>query len=65
MIITLESNYGREYRVRLVLTSCDIEGIAEKMRTQPERVDGSTIALFMRGALTEVLASQPGHTQLP
>ena len=63
MIITHESNYGREYRVRVVLNSCDIEGIAERMRTSIEHVDGRILALFIRGALTEVLSETQAHTQ--
>jgi hypothetical protein len=55
MIITHESNYGREYHVRVVLTTNDIEGIAEKMCTSCNSVDGKILALFIRGALVEVL----------
>ena len=48
MIISHESNYGAEYHVRVVLNACDIDGIAEKMRSAPERVDGKVLAQFLR-----------------
>lgn len=57
MIITHESNYGREYRVRLVLTSDDIEGIAKRMGASAEGMDGTVLARFLRVALTEVLSN--------
>jgi hypothetical protein len=56
MIISHESNYGAEYHVRVVLNACDIESIAEKMQSPPERVDGRVLALFLRSAALEAMS---------
>ena len=57
MIITHESNYGREYRVRIVLNADDIDGIAERMHTCSEKLEGHEVASFIRSAMTQVLWS--------
>lgn len=55
MIVSHESNYGAEYHVRVVLTVCDIEGIAEKMHSAPNCVDGKVLAQFLRAAALEAM----------
>lgn len=57
MLVKHESNYGREYQLKVVLTTLDMEGIAQKMQTNCEAIDGSTIAHFVRGVLAEVIAN--------
>jgi len=62
MIIVHESNYGREYHVRLVLTSDDIDGIAKRMGASGAGLDGAVLARFLRVALMEVLSSERQST---
>lgn len=57
MLVTYESNYGREFRLRVTLTSMDIEGIAETMNMSSELVDGALVARFIRAAMTDWLTT--------
>ncbi len=57
MIVTYESNFGREFRLRLTLTSIDLEGIAETMSLDTDKVDGPLVARFVRAAMSDWLAT--------
>ena len=57
MIITYESNFGREFRLRVTLTSMDLEGIAETMNLDTDNVDGPLIARFVRAAMSDWLTT--------
>ena len=57
MIVTYESNFGREFRLKLTLTSIDLEGIAETMSLDSDKVDGPLVARFVRAAMSDWLTT--------